>query len=218
MRQCCPDGTLRAFLDRELPAEDLARVSAHIEECARCGARSRELSARAERVMELVGGLAEPGPSVPMARPPVTAMGMPRRSSGRWALGAAVAAALAAGWAALALLAPKPVQAPAETHISAPPAVAPAQVAPSQVAAFPTPRPLPVRAPSRVAPRPLARAFPSAAPRATLAGFMALDDDPIDAGVVMRVALADGRMQADVIYSPDGRPRAIRLVNETPGK
>jgi hypothetical protein len=62
------------------------------------------------------------------------------------------------------------------------------------------------------------RAFPAAPQRATLAGFVALDDDPIDAGVVMRVALAEGRMQADVIYSQDGRPRAIRLVNDATGK
>ena len=57
------------------------------------------------------------------------------------------------------------------------------------------------------------RASPAVPPRATLAGFMALDDDPIDAGVVLRVALAAGQ-QADVIYSSDGRPRAIRLVSE----
>ena len=42
---------------------------------------------------------------------------------------------------------------------------------------------------------------------------MALDDEPIDTGVVMRVALGPAEVPADVVFSPDGRPRAIRLVN-----
>jgi hypothetical protein len=43
--------------------------------------------------------------------------------------------------------------------------------------------------------------------------FLALDDDPIDMGVVMRVALDSAAdLQADVIFDADGRPRAIRPV------
>lgn len=260
MTECWPDGALRAFLDRELPPDDLTRLSAHLEECPRCSLRCRELSARAARVLELVGGLAEPAAALPVARPPRRLIGMPRPHTGRWV---AAAVALAAGWAALALLIPKRVQAPAgdmETHVHAPrtaapvPAPAPAPgpatapladlpappgrasapgpdpapgPAPQRLADLPAPpgpapgpasHPLPVRAPNRVTPRPMRRAFPAAPQRATLAGFVALDDDPIDAGVVMRVALAEGRMQADVIYSQDGRPRAIRLVNDATGK
>ncbi|MGO9258088.1 MAG: zf-HC2 domain-containing protein [Bryobacteraceae bacterium] len=264
MTECWPDGALRAFLDRELPPEDLTRLSAHLEECPRCSLRCRELSARAVRVLELVGGLAEPAAAVQVARPPRKPIGMRRPHTGRWV---AAAVALAAGWAALALLTPKHVQAPAhdlETHMQGPrtavpgrapvPATAPladlpappgrasatvpAPVPASQrLADLPAPpgrasatvpatvpapgpasQPLPVRALNRLTPRPMRRAFPAAPQRATLAGFVALDDDPIDAGVVMRVALAEGRMQADVIYSQDGRPRAIRLVNDATGK
>ena len=43
--------------------------------------------------------------------------------------------------------------------------------------------------------------------------FFALDDDPIDMGVVQRVALGPASVPADVIFSPDGRARAIRLVS-----
>jgi hypothetical protein len=216
MRQCWPDGDLRAFIDRELPADDLARLSAHLEECPQCTLRCRELSVRAVRVQELVGGL-----PVPVARPLGKPMlgkpiGTPRPHAGRWV---AVAAALAAGWAALALLNPKPVQAPPhdiEVHVQPPAAAAPVL---QPLADRPVPpQPLPVRAPNRVVPHPIQRVLPAAPQRATLASFVALDDDPIDAGVVMRVALGEGKLQADVIYSPDGRPRAIRLVNDATGK
>jgi hypothetical protein len=42
--------------------------------------------------------------------------------------------------------------------------------------------------------------------------YMALDEEPIDTGVVMRVALPSG-MQADVIVDGDGRARAIRPIS-----
>jgi Putative zinc-finger len=209
MRECWPDGALRAFIDRELPQEDLKRLSAHLGECARCSGRWHELSARAERVGALVSGLAEPdGVELPVRRAEKTVT-MPRAHAGRWAATAGIAAALAAGWAALALLTPTPVQAPAEKRVQASATIERTPAA--EVAS--APEPLPVHTPDRVAPpRPVRRAFPAAPARASLAGFVPLDDDPIDSGVVMRVALAEGRMQADVIYSPDGRPRAIRLV------
>jgi hypothetical protein len=41
--------------------------------------------------------------------------------------------------------------------------------------------------------------------------YLALDDEPIDTGTVMRVALASGA-EADVIVDSEGRPRAIRAV------
>ena len=214
MRECWPDGKLRAFLDRELPAEELSRLSAHLEECPECGSRYRELSARAGRVMDLVGGLAEPCVANLVPRPTGKPFAPARPRGARWKIAAAAAAALAAGWAALALLSPKPVEAPVVTRFDSP-----RVVETPHVADIPIPiRSSPARRPVRVAPRRFQPALPSAAPRATLAGFVALDDDPIDAGVVMRVVLANGRMQADVIYSPDGRPRAIRLVNDGTGK
>jgi anti-sigma factor RsiW len=42
--------------------------------------------------------------------------------------------------------------------------------------------------------------------------FVALDDEPIDTGVVVRVAVGPNQVQADVIIGPDGRARAFRLV------
>jgi hypothetical protein len=44
--------------------------------------------------------------------------------------------------------------------------------------------------------------------------YLALDDDPIETGLVVRVALDSGAVQADVILGPDGRARAFRLVND----
>jgi hypothetical protein len=41
--------------------------------------------------------------------------------------------------------------------------------------------------------------------------YLALDDDPIETGVVMRVALGPAEVPADVIFDQDGRARAIRL-------
>jgi hypothetical protein len=42
--------------------------------------------------------------------------------------------------------------------------------------------------------------------------YLALDDEPIDTGVVMRVALDGTGIQADVIFDSEGRARAIRTV------
>jgi len=43
--------------------------------------------------------------------------------------------------------------------------------------------------------------------------FVALDNEPIDTGMVVRVAVGPDQVQADVIIGPDGRARAFRLVN-----
>lgn len=45
------------------------------------------------------------------------------------------------------------------------------------------------------------------------ASFVALDNEPIDAGLVVRVSLGPNNVQADVIMSADGRARAYRLVS-----
>ena len=45
------------------------------------------------------------------------------------------------------------------------------------------------------------------------APFVALDNEPIDAGLVVRVSLGPNNVQADVIITADGRARAYRLVN-----
>jgi hypothetical protein len=51
---------------------------------------------------------------------------------------------------------------------------------------------------------------------ATLQPFVLLDNDPIDTGLVLRVALGPDRIPADVIIGPDGRPHAYRLVLDPP--
>jgi len=43
--------------------------------------------------------------------------------------------------------------------------------------------------------------------------FVPLDNEPIDAGLVVRVALGPDHVQADVVISADGRARAYRLVD-----
>jgi anti-sigma factor RsiW len=45
------------------------------------------------------------------------------------------------------------------------------------------------------------------------ADFVALDNEPIDAGLVVRVSLGPDNVQADVVVSADGRARAYRLVS-----
>jgi anti-sigma factor RsiW len=61
---------------------------------------------------------------------------------------------------------------------------------------------------------------PSAkAPAPTVAerkgAFIALDNEPIDAGLVVRVSMGPNNVQADVIVSADGRARAYRLVSDS---
>jgi hypothetical protein len=53
---------------------------------------------------------------------------------------------------------------------------------------------------------------PPARPVAVERPFVALDNDPIETGMVVRVALGPDQVLADVIVAPDGRPRAYRLV------
>jgi hypothetical protein len=45
--------------------------------------------------------------------------------------------------------------------------------------------------------------------------FVALDDEPFDSGVIMRVDVKPGNLQADIVFGPDGRAHAFRLVNAT---
>jgi hypothetical protein len=45
--------------------------------------------------------------------------------------------------------------------------------------------------------------------------FVALDDEPFESGVIMRVGVKPGNVQADIVFGPDGRAHAFRLVNAT---
>ena len=194
MSQCWPEGALRAHLDRELAPEEMERLTAHLGECAECARRSAALAARAACVdawMELL-----PAPQMQWVPPAPRPAAWPRK----WI---AVAAALAAGVALAVWLRPKhenPVPAPVI-------AVTPPIPAPVELPAV-IPAPAPVR--TAVVPPKVRR--PGAPVHKVSNDFLALDDEPIETGVVMRVGLEPGNVQADVIFGPDGRAHAIRLV------
>ena len=44
MTQCWSEGALRAYLDRELPSEEMQRVAAHLGECTVCDGLCTELA------------------------------------------------------------------------------------------------------------------------------------------------------------------------------
>lgn len=204
MKECWSEGALRAYLDRELPAEEMERVAAHLETCSECGDQWAVLAGRAARVSELMGAL--PNPDVAAWIPQV-----PRRpakvAGWRWA---GVAAALAAGLAAAYLAVPRHQDAPVAAVQPVPevqqPVVTPQEpVAPRVATALPNPERVRTRA---------ARSSPSKSQGTAQSadGFVALDDEPLDVGVVVRVALGPKEIPADVIFGADGRPHAIRLV------
>ena len=196
MSECWDEGALRAYCDRELTTEELQRIASHLGGCAECHARYNELAARAARVGSLMNALTAVAPAAhsPARRPrpwlrPVagTALAL--------AAAAALAFVLIPKRAAIVPTQPAPVARP---HVQRTLRPIQAETSSPQTA---TPA-KPVRAKSR-------RSRPAHSEE-----FLALDDDPIDMGVVMRVALdSNADIQADVIYDADGRPRAIRPVS-----
>jgi hypothetical protein len=195
MTECWSEGALRAYLDRELSTGDMQRVAAHLGECTVCDGLCTELAARAAHVSALLELLPEWSPSVP--RQAVAVKQRPR-----WI---GIAAALAAGLAAavyllsdrdskVAIVDPAPVTVPAP----APPPMA------STVANV---IPAPVEPPAPRRARRVRRAAPEQA------YFVALDDEPFESGVIMRVDVKPGNVQADIVFGPDGRAHAFRLVN-----
>ena len=195
MTQCWPEGALRAFLDGELPTGDMQQVAAHLGECRVCDGLCRELAARAAHVSALMELLPERGEAMP--RP----VGVPRRRA-NWI---GVAVALAAGLAVAAYLLParhpRQILVRAAPTPAPPPAVAAAAIAPAPAR---TPEPPPPRRPRRVHPTVPEPAY-----------FVALDDEPFESGVIMRMDVTPGNVQADIVFGPDGRARAFRLVNAT---
>jgi hypothetical protein len=205
MSQCWPAGALRAHLDRELAPEEMDRVVAHLGECAQCAQLSTELAARAERVGAWLQELPEvlPG-ALPMPEVAWVTHSPVRAFAGRRWVGLA---ALAAGLILAALFLPR--------HQGTDTVAVPTPLA----ASVERPAELPVvaAAPARTA------ALPGRFRRPRLPGlqrqartvsneFLALDDEPIETGVVMRVGVEPGNVQADVVFGPDGRAHAIRLV------
>lgn len=178
MMNCPHDGELRAYLDGEASPVS----AAHLESCAACAARLKEMESRANRIAHMMTELGEvPAPVYPRTR---------ASHYWRWSGVAAAIAAALAFWP----IGHEP-QPPAPPRIAVPPHVAAlAAQQPPVVAAVPAAKPR--KRKPRPAPGP----------------FLALDNDPIETGFVMRVALDDG-VQADVIVDSIGRPRAIRPVN-----
>jgi hypothetical protein len=198
MKQCRPEGELRAYLDRELPPEDVGRVTAHVAECGACAAAVEGMAARAERVSALMGDLQWDERK--------GATGGSRADEGvrptldwRWiAAAAALAACLAMAYVAIPRRGRRPDRPVAAAPVAA--VVAPAPAAPVQEVAQAS---RPLRRPRKRTPR----------PQPEVQYFLALDDEPFEVGVVERVALGPAEIPAEVVFSPDGRARAIRLVN-----
>ena len=194
MTGCWSDGDLRAWIDEALSEGDRASIEQHLSGCPACAERAQALRARAGRVAMLMNSLA------------VTAV----RPATAWPAGRAlwpwggIPAAIAAGLTLAFILAPR------GSHVTpAIPKTAP--VSPGGPAAAP-----PVTAPARAVPlartRPRRPATSKARDRENGEYYLALDDEPIDTGVVMRVQI-DGGM-ADVIFDSQGRPRAIRPIKQ----
>src|ERR1035437_2769351 len=198
MTQCWPEGALRAYLDRELPTEDMQRVAAHLGECTVCDGLCTELAARAAHVSALKELLPVWGGTVPHPASPA-------RTAHRRPNWIGIAVALAAGLAVAAYLLPDRhpreafvLRAPVPTPAAPPVAVTVAEMTPAVAEG------LAPRRPRRVRP---------AAPEP--AYFVALDDEPFESGVIMRVDVKPGNVQADIVFGPDGRAHAFRLVNAT---
>jgi hypothetical protein len=190
MNQCFSQGDWQAYLDREMPADELARAEAHLDQCGACAALHKEVAGRAERVALLMADLASAGEI--LRRP------SPRPQTWRWAVPVvALAAALLVVW----LLPRTP---------------APAVVRTATAPRIDTPAVGPVQRPLKRALRRVVRLRET--PDPSLAGFIALDDDPIETAVIVRVTLDDGLAQADVIVGPDGRAHAIRMVPGNSGE
>ena len=197
MKYCLQEGELRARLDGELPEAQLAAVDQHLAGCPACSAAYGEIAARASRVSEWMESLSADIPA------PVVAA---RRRVSRPAVWAGVAG-LAAALLVAIVLSRRPGPAPVKAVVNSPAPPAPSTV----LAEVP---PSAVSVPERLPKPPVRRAAARATRPPQVQYYVALDEEPIDTGLVMRVALPSG-MQADVIVDGDGRARAIRPVSHT---
>ena len=197
MKECWDEGRLRAYLDRELPLEEMTRIAVHVGGCAECHARYNELAGSVARVAALMEAL-EVGAVASAPGPSQRRWTMRRRIAARPVATAILALAAAAALAFVLLPkrseATRPVVAP---HVV--PVRPVMQQADTPTVEAPEPSPARAKSPKRVKPP-------------NVKYYLALDDEPIDTGVVMRVALNGTGVQADVIFDADGRPRAIRTV------
>lgn len=198
MKACWPEGSLRAYHDCELLPADMERVAAHLAECTQCETLADEIAGRADRVAKLMGALPRTGQVIWMPRP----VAAPARARVvRWPVWAGAALALAAGIAIAIWMAPgKPVE-----HRAVVPAVTAAVTAEAS-ADIPIVLPPQAHEAAAVSRRPARLPLKKQL-------FLALDDEPIETGIVVRVALGEAEIPADVIFGTDGRAHAIRLVS-----
>jgi hypothetical protein len=175
-------------------------VAAHLAECAECAGVSRNLAARAARVGVWMDALPEPEMILPRRTP----------SRRRWiGLAAAIAAGLIV--AAMALPRHKNVVAVLPPVVLDPPVVlAPPVVLDPQALMVPA-SPVIAAAPRKA--RRVSSGTTRIQPRTVSSDFLALDGEPIETGVVIRVGVEPGNLQADIVFGHDGRAHAIRLVN-----
>jgi hypothetical protein len=143
---------------------------------------------------------------LPEPVPPSKAPAIPKRAAhaGRWVAAAGLAAALAVA------LVIAPWRSRPRFRAAPPPPIT-AKIAPAPAPPVALPQPL------KVKPAIVRRKVP-AKPKPRVEDYVALDDEPIEAGVVVRVGFSGGRVPADVIFGPDGRARAIRLVSDISGE
>ena len=200
MKDCWSQGELRASLDGELSLRDMERLTAHLNLCPECSRLQAELSRTAARIAVLLEAVPSEEPARMPAIPPAAGSGR-----GIATVGLALAAALAIAF----LLLPGRGEKHPVLSVSKPPLAA-------QTPAPSAPPPVEVK-PGILRKAPGRRAIP-AKPKPHVVDYVALDDDPIETGVVVRVSLDGDRLPADVIFGPDGRARAIRLVNEFSGE
>jgi len=198
MKDCLAEGTLRAYHDSELPADEMGRVAAHLAECSACETLADEVAGRAMRVQGLLSAL--PGPEQVIWMPRVAP-----RSARTWPRWVAAAAAIAAG---VAIVLSWPGKAP-EKAVLQPPAVQ--EQRPNLDEAEPVAAQVHPPAVQLAANRSMRKQAASRKPLRQV--FLALDDEPIETGIVIRVALGDTGVPADVVFGTDGRARAIRLVD-----
>jgi Putative zinc-finger len=196
MTTCRSAGAVRAWLDRELPPAEMEQMAAHLSECGGCNGLRGELEARAAHVGALIQALDGIRVDAIAVDASILNAGKPRiakpNPGNRWV---PVAVALAAGLALAFYLSPKR---------QAPRAASSAQPAFATVANAP----VPAAAPALTIATPRRQHRSAAKP----AEFIALDSEPFESGVILRVDVPDTNIQADVVFSPDGRARAYRLI------
>ena len=208
MKACWPEGSLRAYHDGELSPIDKQTVAAHLAVCPHCEALADEVAGRADRVAKLMSALPRTEQVIWMPR---RVAAPARKPALTWPVWAGAAMALAAGIAIAMWMAPKPEEHRANVPV---PVVKPEETAGVPIilpgkrrVEEPRATPASVRTPAR----PVRRQSPRPV-------FLSLDDQPVETGIILRVALGEAGIPADVIFGTDGRAHAIRLVNSTSQK